>query len=179
MRKEIKDLLDYTRYIITGNTNRIVFINSLIYYAQYLSIQDRWKPLVWSNFFNINGIPYMAPFIAEPKVDYSWLEQFDDTSTDMYITHYIQLALVDIVDIYKQMDIDGVKQFIGGICDIQGRPSVDPYHMLYYALKSKDKQDRLQAKQVMQNDEASKRYTKEVEGDDGEKYSIECTKYVS
>lgn len=179
MRKEIKDVLDYARYCIAGETDRIPMINMLIYYAQYLSIQDRYKPLVWSNFFNINGVPYMAPFIAEPKVDYSNITEYESSEDTMYVTHFIQLALIDLSDIHNQLGIDGVQQFIGGICDMQGRPSVDPFHILYYALKSKDKQERLLAKQVMQDDENSKRYTTIIYNDAGEEQEIGCTKYVS
>ena len=178
MRKEIKDLLDYSRYVISSNTDRVPLINMLIYYAQYLSLQDRYKPLVWCNFFNVNGVPYMSPFIAESNVDYSKITEEVEVE-DIHILHFIQLALVDIVDMNKQFGIDGVKQFISGICDIQGRPSVDPYHMIYYVLKGKDKQDRIRAKKVMEEDESSRKYARVVKDDGGEEQKIECTKYVS
>lgn len=175
MRKEVEDILNYARYVIKGNTNRIPMINMLIYYSQYLSIEDKYAPLLWSNFFNINNIPYLSPIIAEPKVDYSELDTVD---VDGNIIHYMQKALEDITNIHKQLGFDGVKQFINGICDMQGRPSVNPYNMLFYILKDKDKIERNKAYKIMGDDECNKKYTKIVIEDDEAK-EIECTKYVA
>lgn len=174
MRKEVEDIVNYARYLIKGNTNRIPMINMLIYYSQYLSIEDRYIPLLWSNFFNINNIPYLSAIIAEPKVDYSELSTIDIEENTM---HYMQKALEDIANIHKQFGFDGVKQFINGICDIQGRPSVNPYGMLFYILKDKDKIERNKAYKTMGDDESNKKYTKIVI--DEEEKEIECTKYAA
>lgn len=181
MRAEVKDILDYTRYLVKEDENRIPMINLIIYYAQYLSIEERWVPLLWSNFFNINGIPYLAPVLAE-SVDYSYPKDYaieENCVANFSSKIYIDKAILHITDILKQLGFEGVQQFVTGVCDIQGRPSIDPYHMLYYALKSKDKIDRIKAKQTMLNDENSKKYVKQVKDDFGDEITIECTKYVA
>ncbi len=179
MRDEVKQLLDYCRYVSKEKDLRGMYINMILYYAQYLSIDESLKPLLWSKFFNINGVPYLAPFIAEPFVNYSYHTSYAVDLEYVDIFYHIDKAYAEMMQIKDQMGEDGLKVFISGICDIQGRPSVDPWGMLFYTMKGKDKIDRVKAKDSMKADEQARQYTKTciTSEEDGEE-TIECTKYV-
>ena len=177
MRQEIKSILNYCRFLVCESDFRPMWIHLLIYYAQYLSIEEDKKPIVWSRFHNVNGIPYLSALLVESEVDYSETEWFHDEDPSC-ATHIIN-AYETLREIYKELGFDGVREFVMGICDIQGIPSVDPYHMLYYTLKSKDKQDRIIAKQLMQKDEKERdSKTIKTQNENGEEIEEYISKYI-
>lgn len=178
MRKEVKDLFDACKDILLINqyNNIEVRTNLLIFFTQYLHIEEVYTPIVWATFFNVNGVPYLSTVLAEPKVDYT---QTSEPLEDTYkYTYLIKKALEQMDLVEQSLGFEGMMQFVTGTCDMQGRPSINPYYMLYYATKGKDRLTKKLALQAMSDDEVIPRvYTKVILNDDGEDTEIECTKY--
>lgn len=177
MRQEVQEVFDICRCMVVGEYDRIKWINYLMYYGNYMSISKYSQPLFWCSYFNINQVPYASPIIAELRPDYSEIVELQ-TQPNQRVLDVLSDCLNEMVQVFDSLGQDGLDAFIMGIGLIHGRPKVDCWDMLFYTNQPKDKRDRKQAQQKMQQHYDAQTYQQIIINDDGKAYNEECTKYV-
>lgn len=172
MRKELKKLIDYIRYITP--TIDIIGLNQILYYGDYISLESTGIPLTWSKYHILNGNPYCAAILADWSNPIDFSKPIEEMPTvQQRVADIIAKVLREFKDIKHSFNNDGVNVFVSRICNIFGRPSIDPEGMLFYITQEWDKRDRRAILNKYRESVEHKKYHCSVE--EGE--LMECTKY--
>lgn len=176
MRQEVQEVFDICRCMVVGQLDRIKWINYLLYYGNYMSIDKYSQPLFWCTYFNVNQLPYASPILAEVHPDYSEIAELQ-VQPNQRVLDVLSDCLDQMVQVFDSLGQDGLDAFIMGIGLLHGRPKVSCWDMLFYVNQPRDKKNRKIAQQQMREHYTSHNYTKTIINEDKE-VDIECTKYV-
>lgn len=142
--------------------------NSILFYADFLSLKDRSIPLTQPcKYFFVHGYPVNAAYIAQviPDVDLD--------------NDYIKQALSEYKLLQDKFGQDGVDSFINSICSIQSSGMVDAERLLKYIHQFSSKTERKLALKTYYNHINNLTYTHETINEDGDPQETECTRYVA
>lgn len=171
MTKELKKIINYVRYIYP--TTDIVLLNQILYYSDYLSLEANGVPITWSKYHILNNVPYCAAILAEwYPIDFT-IAVKEIPTVQQYVATTVTKAIKDLEDIKHSFSDDGINIFIQRVCNIFGRPTIDPEGMLFYITQEWDKRDRKSILKKYRESLQAKKY--HCRGEEGR--LMECDKY--
>lgn len=146
----------------------IVEQNAILYYADYISLREESKTVTDNcKYYFVYGNPINSAYIVDNQ-------PFYDENNPYYVQSYKEYEMIK-----QKYGIEGVQNFLGGICNLAALGCINAHQMLncihYYSSKYERK-------------EALKKYDKWIENqfythleinEKGDPQRIECTRYVA
>lgn len=146
-----------------------VELNAILYYADFLSMQDRSIPVTdVCTYFFIHNSPIHSIYLTGGKIFYD--EQ----------DYYFQQSLKEYLIIRDKFGEDGVSSFIDNICSLKAVGKVNGEHMLKYIHQYSQKKDRKAAYRIYEQFKKQIKYKiPTINEENGEQEYIECSKYIA
>jgi len=142
-------------------------LNSILYYADYLSLRARSIPVT-------NSPKYF--FIFKTPINLAYL--VDSMPTFSRDNKYFKQSAKEYNQIRDKFGEGGVNSFIEDICNIQACGVVDWKRILQYVHQYSTKQEKSEAYNKCANYLKSIKYKHREVNDDGDLEEKECSRYV-
>lgn len=143
-------------------------LNAILYYADYLSLQEKSIPITDScKYFFVYGAPINIAYIANTQPIFDENNEYFIKSKDEYST------------LREKFGEDGVMSFIDNVCSLRARGKVTGEDMLQVLHRYSQRSERAKALNTYKQYVKNIKYTHLIKGNDERNSRTECTKYVA